>query len=248
MAGLKITFLGSGDAFGSGGRLQACMHVDTGENSFLIDCGATAMIGIRKFGIDPNEISTIYISHMHGDHFAGISFFVLDAQLVSKRTQPLTIFVPTGAKAHLITAMNTLFPGSYDSPKKFAVEIIEMDAEKEYRKNDVAVISYKVNHSGLDARALRFSVKNKIIAYSGDTQWEENLVKCALEADVFIAEAYYYDRKVKFHLDLESIKDNMQRIRAKKYILTHMSGNMLDDVKSGADGFELAADGKIVEI
>ena len=34
---MKLTVIGSGDAFGSGGRLQTCFHVTTADKSFLID-------------------------------------------------------------------------------------------------------------------------------------------------------------------------------------------------------------------
>jgi len=41
-AGVTVTFAGSGDAFGSGGRLQACIHLSADANTgVLLDCGAT---------------------------------------------------------------------------------------------------------------------------------------------------------------------------------------------------------------
>ena len=83
---MRLRFLGSGDAFGSGGRFNTCFHLErAGYGNVLIDCGASSMVAIRKFGIDPNRISTVLISHLHGDHFAGLPFFLLDAQLVSRR-------------------------------------------------------------------------------------------------------------------------------------------------------------------
>ena len=99
---MRLTFLGTGDAFGSGGRLHTCFHLARGEASLLIDCGASAMIGIRRAGLDPNRIATILISHLHGDHFGGLPFFILDGQLVSRRTQPLTLVGPPGLAARLL--------------------------------------------------------------------------------------------------------------------------------------------------
>ncbi|HVO65085.1 MAG TPA: hypothetical protein VMT12_01270 [Syntrophales bacterium] len=37
---VEVQFLGSGDAFGSGGRLQSCVLVKYSCGQFLIDCGA----------------------------------------------------------------------------------------------------------------------------------------------------------------------------------------------------------------
>jgi ribonuclease BN (tRNA processing enzyme) len=225
------------------------MLVDDGAGGkFLIDCGATAMIGIRKFALDPNEISAIFVSHMHGDHFAGVPFFILDAQLVSKRTAPLSVYLPTGGTGQFVGTMEGLFPGSYKSAKKFPVEIKEMAPGEKYMQNAVEAVSYKVNHSGLDARALRLTVNGKSIAYSGDTQWDDNLLLCAAGADVFVAEAYYYDRKVKFHLDLASLRENIAKIGARQYVLTHMAAEMLAVPREDLKGFVLAEDGLAIKI
>jgi ribonuclease BN (tRNA processing enzyme) len=69
---VQLKVLGCGDAFGSGGRLNTCFWFDRGEDSFLIDCGASAMISIRRFGVDPNNILAIVLSHLHADHFGGL--------------------------------------------------------------------------------------------------------------------------------------------------------------------------------
>ena len=88
---MRLRFLGTDDSFGSGRRLNTCFFVDHGEGSFLVDCGASAMISIRRFGVDPNRIGAIVISHLHGDHFGGLPFFIFYARLVSQRTRPLVV-------------------------------------------------------------------------------------------------------------------------------------------------------------
>lgn len=85
MASLRLQFIGSGDAFGTGGRFNTCFRVECASDDFLIDCGASSMIAMRKLGINLNAIRTIFISHLHGDHFGGLPFFILDAQFCSRR-------------------------------------------------------------------------------------------------------------------------------------------------------------------
>ena len=54
---VTVTFAGSGDAFGSGGRYQACIHVrHEGQAPFLVDCGATSLAALKAAGLEPGEI------------------------------------------------------------------------------------------------------------------------------------------------------------------------------------------------
>ena len=70
---MKLTFVGCGDAFGTGGRFNTCFYVEGDKTAFLIDCGATSMTAIRHHGIDPNTIDTILLTHLHGDHFHAVA-------------------------------------------------------------------------------------------------------------------------------------------------------------------------------
>jgi ribonuclease BN (tRNA processing enzyme) len=89
---MELQFLGSGDAFGSGGRFQTCFHVTAASTRFLVDCGASSLVAIRRFGVDPNGIDAVFVTHLHGDHFGGLPFLILDAQFVSRRDKPLTLW------------------------------------------------------------------------------------------------------------------------------------------------------------
>ena len=93
---------------------------------------------------------------------------------------------------------------------------------------------------------MRLSDGNKTLAYSGDTEWTEALLPIANGADLFIAEAYYYDKVVKNHLSLKTLEAHLPDINARRLILTHMS----DDVLSRLDGLlhTAAHDGMIVDI
>lgn len=54
--------LGSGDAFGGGGRYQACIHVRGPRESdpVLVDCGATSLSALKRLGLDPSEIAGVF--------------------------------------------------------------------------------------------------------------------------------------------------------------------------------------------
>ena len=99
-----------------------------------------------------------------------------------------------------------------------------------------------VHASGAPPFALRLRCEGKVIAYSGDTEWTETLVDAARAADLFIAEALFVDKRVKFHLDVATLLANRARLDCRRLVLTHMS----DDVLGRLDGLgvEAAEDGR----
>jgi ribonuclease BN (tRNA processing enzyme) len=244
---MRLQVLGCGDAFGSGGRFHTCFHVSAGSASFLVDCGASSLIAMRRFGVDPNTIRMVLISHLHGDHFGGLPFLLLDAQFVSRRTTPLTIAGPPTRSARLQALRETMFPGSTESDLGFPLDIVELAPQVTAQVNDVSVTAYPVRHpSGAPSYALRCQVGHQTLCYSGDTEWIPVLVDTARGADLFIAECYTFNRPVPFHTSWMSLCGHLPEIGAKRVLLTHMSTDMLEQV--AIDGAERAEDGMVLEI
>jgi ribonuclease BN (tRNA processing enzyme) len=245
---MRISFIGTGDAFGSGGRFNTCFHVTGDRANFLIDCGASSLIALKANKISPNDIRTIFVTHFHADHFGGIPFFMLDAQFFSKRSEPLTIAGPEGLAERFEQVMETSFPGSSQTTPKFDLSLVELEPRVVRLVDDIAVRPFQVNHglSGGPFLAYRFEAEGRSIAYTGDTEWTDELVDAGKDVDLFIAEAYFYEKRVRLHLDLSSLSDNLPRIRPKRVVLTHMSPDMLDRRES--IGFETAYDGKVIEL
>jgi glyoxylase-like metal-dependent hydrolase (beta-lactamase superfamily II) len=67
---LQVRFVGCGDAFGSGGRFQACilLHAPGHNGDVLVDCGASSLVALKQQREDPNQIGLVLVSHLHGDH------------------------------------------------------------------------------------------------------------------------------------------------------------------------------------
>ena len=244
---MKVQFLGSGDAFGSGGRFNTCFLVEGASGAFLIDCGASSLIAMRKFGVDPNRIHTVLASHLHGDHFGGLPFLLLDAQFYSRRATPLTLVGPPGFRDRLMQAMEVFFPGSSKTERKFVTDIREIAVDETVTVNGVTVTPYLVDHAcGAPPFALRIECEGRVIAYTGDTEWTDNLIAVGRDADLLIAEALFFERKIKFHLDYATLRANLDRIGAKRVILTHMGPDMLAQLSRVRE--EVAEDGMVVEI
>jgi ribonuclease BN (tRNA processing enzyme) len=244
---MRLRFVGCGDAFGSGGRFNTCFHV-TGEHvNFLIDCGATALPALKRLDVARDNIDLILITHFHGDHFAGLPFFLLDAQF-TRRSRPLVIAGPEGIEMRLTQVMEALFEHSSKTRQRFELSVVALAPEATRTFGAVTVTPFPVVHgeSGGPFLGYRIEAEDRVIAYSADTEWTDTLIPLGRDADLFIVEAYYYDRIVRNHLSLKTLEARLPEIKPKRLILTHMSDDMLGRLDTL--GHTAASDGMIVEI
>jgi ribonuclease BN (tRNA processing enzyme) len=247
---MKLTVIGSSDAFGSGGRLQTCFHVVHAHGEFLIDCGATSLIGLECQGINPNRITTIYITHLHGDHFSGLVWWLIHALHVAKRTEPLTVVGPEGLEKRFLTAAEAMFPGSTETARRFDLRFIAFRERSPLDIGTVNVKPFEVSHpSGAPPYALRFEVDGRTLSFSGDTEWTESLIPAASGADLFICECSAFDKDARFHLNWRTIESNLDRLGARRFLLTHMGPDMLANRSAVNDPrVVLAEDGLVLEV
>jgi ribonuclease BN (tRNA processing enzyme) len=244
---MQLRFIGCGDALGSGGRFNTCFHVTGAGVNFLIDCGASSLPALKRLGIARDAIDLILITHFHGDHFGGLPFLLLDAKF-TRRTRPLVIAGPQGIETKLPNLMEALFEHSSKTKQRFDLSVVALEPEQSRLFGEVKVTPYPVVHgeSGGPFLAYRVEAEGRVITYSADTEWTETLIPAARGADLFIAEAYYYDKIVKNHLSLKTLEAHLGEINAKRLVLTHMSDDMLG--RLGELPCTAAHDGMIVEL
>jgi ribonuclease BN (tRNA processing enzyme) len=243
---VEITFVGSGDAFGSGGRFQTCIRLRADGATALVDCGATSLTAMRSQGVDPGEVGTVVLTHLHGDHFGGLPFLVLDGQF-TRRTAPLTVLGPAGTRDRLHAAMETSYPGSTRVRRRFEVEVVELDgAGGAHRAGPLTVRSWEVDHaSGAPALAVRVDAGGSGFGYSGDTAWTPAVARAADGVDVFACEAYTWDEPVRYHLSYGTLREHEDELAAGRLVLTHMGPKMLGRLRDAEH--PAAVDGLVLD-
>ena len=242
---VTVQFVGAGDAFGSDGRFQACVSLRWTQAHLLLDCGASSLIALKRLGLDPSSVDAILVSHLHGDHFGGIPFLILDQQFV-RRERPLTIAGPIGLRQRLLEAMEVFFPGSSTAVRRFDIDIVELAERTPTRVGPAEVTAIEVAHpSGAAAYGLRLSCGDKLVACSGDSEWTDSLFEIAAGADVFICEAYTYERVIKYHLSYMALRQRQAQLTCRRLVLTHLGPEALahqtkmDDVEIASDGYRI---------
>ena len=210
----------------------------------LLDCGATSLSALRARGLDPGELSAVFVSHLHADHFGGLPFLILDGQF-SRRTRPLTVAGPPGTARRLRDALEVFFPGSAGVARRFEVKVTELNPGVLAEVAEVAgiqVAAVEVDHpSGAPPLALRLTVAGRTIAYTGDTAWTPVLAPAAAGVDLLIAEAYSFDRPIPYHLSHADLVAHQAELTSRRTILTHPGADMLAHQAEAA--FQLAHDG-----
>jgi ribonuclease BN (tRNA processing enzyme) len=244
---VTVRFVGSGDSFGSGGRFQTCIMVDGPRSRFVMDFGASSLIALAKLGIEHNSIDAILITHLHGDHCGGVPFLLMDAMLSAKRTRPLTIAGPLDFERRMAEMQEILFPGSRAMTPKFPIDWIELQPGQAHSVLNLTVTAQRARHTAeTNPTALRVEVGDKVVAYTGDTEWTDDIAKIGVGADLLVAECYFYDKPIKWHLNYPAIAAHRADFGAKRLVLTHMSREMLAHADSVPE--ECAHDGMVIAV
>lgn len=244
---VRVTFLGAGDAFNSGGRCHACYLVSAPSACVLLDCGPTALMALKRDGARVADIDAVFISHLHGDHFAGIPFLLLDSLYETHRQRPLTVVGPAGIKERVFDLYRAMYRELSNRALPFAFDFIEATPGESLRVGAVTLLPFRVPHQEQETSlGLRLAVDGKTILYSGDTGWTEELVTQSQNVDLFICECCYYETRVDFHLDYPRLVEQATRFGCRRLVLTHVGREVL--AQRDKLVHEVASDGMVVEL
>lgn len=244
---VSVRFLGSGDSVSACGNHQASYLVESSGATLLLDCGAMVLASLKRDGIDPGKIDVLLLSHLHGDHFAGIPFLFIEYTYERPRTRPLTIIGPP----HTRDRVHELFRAAYkDLAAKetpFPLLFLEVQPGESHRLPGFRVDPFRVPHQETDiSLGFEVHVDGRRILYSGDTGWTEDLVTRSQGVDLFICECCYFETRKPFHLDYPRIAENRSRFGAKRMVLTHLGAEV--HARRDEIDMELARDGLVVHL
>lgn len=244
---MEIVFLGTGNAFGSGGRHPIAILVRGKDFDLLLDCGPAILPRLKQLGRTASAIDLVLISHHHGDHFAGVPFLLLEYQYEHPRRRPLTVAGPPGTGEKLKQLSQLLFPGLESKERQFDLSFWDVNDGERARWQNLTLGAFRVRHfPGAIAFGYRLELEGRTIVYSGDTEWTDELARQSDNADLFICECSSFEKKLDYHMSYRELEAHRDRLGARRTILLHAGEDVL--ARRSELAFELAEEGQEVHL
>lgn len=244
---IRVTFLGTGDAFSAGGRFQAAYLLEGAGGAVLLDCGAGTLTALKRLGRDAGRIDAVALSHLHGDHIAGLPFLLIEYRYRQARTRPLRVAGPPGTADRIALLLRATYRELAAASLPYPLEIVELPPGVPAEVGPARLRPFRVPHQEHDVSlGLRVELGPVSILYSGDTGWTEDLVRQAEGTDLFICECSFFETRTATHLDYPRLADNRHRFATRRLVLTHLGEEVLARRAEIPD--ELADDGLVVTL
>ncbi|WP_103105835.1 MBL fold metallo-hydrolase [Brevibacillus reuszeri] len=241
-ADMKVTLLGTGSPLLSMERFGTSTLIEAGSEKLLFDAGRGAALRLNQINVLPGEINKLFITHLHSDHLIGIPDIWLTGTLTTTghRSTEFEVWGPTGTKQMMEDLkkafkpdIDTRIENGYIVPT--GAETIGHDIEPGvvYEKNGVQVIAFLVDHDIDPAYGYRINYKGRSVVISGDTSYNENIIKYGKGVDLLIHEVIAarpedlkkikaFNKIVSIHTTPEQAGKVFQLTRPKLAVYTHI--------------------------
>lgn len=200
-----------------------------------------------------NSIKTICLSHLHGDHFMGISSLLWYFTFTNRRDK-LTIIGPSPVK-EIIEKISGLLTGitkDFTWERPFELHFIELKSDdKVLNIDDDYNIKYAEMDHTIKAFAYRIEKGDEVVCYSGDTRPTQNLVELARNCDLFICESTFSDDKAELayqtgHCTPSDAAKMARDADCEKLVFVHFSPPFSELVRHSIEGVKDIFDKEIM--
>ncbi len=237
---LDLSFLGSGNAFAP----SRCWSGFVANGRYLFDAPPTTLYSLKRAGLDPAAIDTVFVSHFHADHFFGLPFLLLEYAYQTKRQSDLTIVGPAGIEQRLRALAELGYPSLLESDHGYGLRYVEVENGCEATVNGARFAAIEVEHGGeaLRCYGYRTELNGRVLAYTGDTMYCAQLLDLTRGADVVVTDCTYASGHLKpEHMSLDEVRELRAQIDGNtRFVLTHLGGQVdprgLEGVVAAEDG------------
>ncbi len=243
---MQLTVIGSGDAFCANGMLHSCYLLEQAAGTLMMECGPGVLAGMKRLGIPTDASDTVLISHLHGDHFAGVPFLFLEYTYANPRTRPLQIIGPRTTEDRVYTLYDELYKGMICRELPFPVEFVELEPGDVHEAAGFTVEAFEVPHNA-EPYSLGFNLDSAEgrVLFSGDSSWTDEFVARSQGVDLFLCECCCIKPVVPVHTSYEEILAHRDALGCARLMLTHVAQEVRE--RKNLE-IECAYDGLVIEL
>lgn len=202
MAGnFRVTLLGTGVPIPRPERFGPATLIEAGDQVILIDAGRGATIRLFELGVPIGRIDALLLTHFHSDHTIGIPDLWLTGWLSSyfgARRKPFHVIGPTGT-TELMRHLEKAYARDLEiriEDEKLAREHAAITTKEfgedgiVYEAGGLRVIAFRVDHGDAikPAYGYRADYDGRSAVISGDTRYNDNVIKFGAGADLLVHE------------------------------------------------------------
>jgi len=200
----KLVLLGTGTPQPDPDRSGSASAVIVNGKAYLVDFGpgvvrraSAARLDKGIAELDPVNITTVFLTHLHSDHTAGYPDLILTPWAMG-RDRPLEVYGPAGLQNmtdHILKAYQEDIAIRRDGqenapPEGIKISVHEIKAGVVFKDENVTVTAFPTKHGEWKSSfGYRFNTKDRSIVISGDTTPVEETVKACNGCDILLHEA-----------------------------------------------------------
>jgi ribonuclease BN (tRNA processing enzyme) len=254
---LRLTVIGSADAFNACGRRHSCYVLEGDElGPLMVDFGATALQGLHACGFKASEIKGFAFTHLHGDHVGGWPFLVIDGMFADVRRERLDVVGPAGVAQRLDTFLEAGYGDVATRERPYETRVRELFPGGTITHAGATIRAFPAEHMDPpeEPMCLRVTANGKSVAFSGDTAMCDGLLEAADGVDLLVAECSCLAQPCGRHCTWEDWREKLAEVKAKRVLLTHLgvsvrqsTDRLLAEAPDGVD-LSFADDGLVIEL
>lgn len=218
---MQITLLGTGTGVPSRHKSPPCIFMKISGKNAIFDSGPGSLRSLLQLGIDCLNLDLIFYTHLHLDHISEFAAILFAAKIPPAiRKKPLTAYGPTGLRDYYKKIKDVYKETIYTDAYKLDLEEIE---NKKISIDGHAISTMTLEHHGGGMGYRIITPGGRIVVYSGDTDYCDQVIELARDADLLILECAFPDElKMKGHLSPTTAGKVAHMANAKKLVFVHM--------------------------